>query len=267
MLKSFYHFIFAIYLNRKVLFELVKNDFKQKYLGSYLGILWAFIQPFFTILIFWFVFQVGFKAQPVDDAPFIIWLVTGILPWFFFSESIGNATNSVLENSYLVKKIVFRVSLLPVIKIISAIIIHLFFIVIMYAMYLYYGYTFNAYWLQVIYYLFSMVILILGISWFTSSVVVFFKDIGQLVAMFLQFGFWLTPIFWSLKLVPEKYHVYIKLNPLHYIIDGYRNSMIYEIGFWENTEYTIYFWISTSIILILGGLSFKNLKPHFADVL
>ncbi len=82
-----------------------------------------------------FVFQVGFKAQPVDNFPFILWLVAGMLPWFFFADAISTGTNSIIENSYLVKKVVFRVSLLPIIKLLSALSIHLFFIFFMYAMY------------------------------------------------------------------------------------------------------------------------------------
>jgi lipopolysaccharide transport system permease protein/teichoic acid transport system permease protein len=231
------------------------------------GIAWAIIQPTVTILIFWFVFQVGFKSQPVDNFPFILWFIAGVLPWFFFSEALATGTNSILDNSFLVKKIVFRISLLPIIKLITALIVHLFFILFMIGMFLFYGYGFELYWLQIIYYLFATLILALGISWITSSVVVFFKDVGQFVSMILQFGFWLTPIFWSLKMVPEQYHWIIKLNPVVYIIDGYRNSMIYHVWFWHDLGSSIYFWLITGIIFVLGGLTFKKLRPHFADVL
>ena len=250
-----------------MLWTLTKNDFKQRYLGNFLGIAWAFIQPTATILIFWFVFQVGFKAQPVDNFPFILWLVAGMFPWFYFADTLGSSTNSILENSFLVKKVVFRVSLLPVVKLLSAVIIHSFFVLFMFTMYLYYGYGFEIYWLQTLYYLFAASILALGISWITSSIVVFLRDIGQFVAMILQFGFWLTPIFWSLKMVPEKYHWIIELNPVVYIIEGYRNSMIYHKWFWEDMGMTLYFWTITMSIFVFGALVFRKLRPHFADVL
>jgi lipopolysaccharide transport system permease protein/teichoic acid transport system permease protein len=96
---------------------------------------------------------------------------------------------------------------------------------------------------------------------------VFFKDTGQFIAMMLQFGFWLTPIFWSMKMVPEKYHWIVQLNPLVYIIDGYRNSMIYHQWFWNDINMTLYFWLVTPGIFILGGLTFRKLRPHFTDVL
>jgi len=260
-------FFKAIFLNRKMLWSLSKNDFKQKYLGNVLGVLWAFIQPTTTILIFWFVFQVGFKAQPVDDFPFILWLISGMFPWFFFADSLSGATNSILANSFLVKKVVFRVSLLPIVSLMSAFAIHVFFIIFMFAMFIYYGYSPEIYWLQIPYYLFATFVLLLGLSWITSSVVVFFKDMGQFVSMMIQFGFWLTPIFWSLKMVPEKYHWLIQLNPVVYLIDGYRDSMIYHQWFWTGVNSTLYFWLVTGAIFILGGLTFKKLRPHFADVL
>ena len=260
-------FIKAIFQNRALLWSLTKNDFKQRYLGNILGIAWAFIQPTATVLIFWFVFQVGFKSQPVDDFPFILWLLAGMFPWFFFAEGLSSGTNSIIANSFLVKKVVFRISLLPIISLLSALAIHIFFIFFMFIMFIYYGYTPQWHWLQIFYYLFATTVLLLGLSWITSSVVVFFKDIGQFVTMIIQFGFWLTPIFWNMNMVPEKYHWIIELNPIVYIIEGYRNSMIYHTWFWEDISMTIYFWTVTLTIFIVGGLTFKKLRPHFADVL
>lgn len=187
--KAFYRFLRDIYQNRRLLKDLVKNDFKSRYLNNYLGILWAFIQPTITVCIFWFVFQVGFKAAPVQDVPFILWLIAGMIPWFFLSEALQSATNAILDNSFLVKKIVFRVSLLPIVKITSAIIVHFFFIIFMMFMYIIYGYEPSIYWFQITYYLFASIIFLLGLSWITSSVVIFFRDLGQLVSMSIQFGF------------------------------------------------------------------------------
>ncbi len=262
-----FEFLRAIAQNRILLWKLTKNYFKQKYLGNFLGVAWAFIQPTVTILIFWFVFQVGFKSKPVNDFPFILWLVVGMFPWFYFAEGLTNGTNSILANSFLVKKVVFRVSLLPVVPLLSALVVHIFFIFMMFSMFLFYGYTPELYWLQIIYYLFATSVLLLGLSWLTSSVVVFFRDMGQFVAIIVQFGFWLTPIFWSITMVPEKYQWLIKLNPVNYIIEGYRNSMIDHQWFWENIPAALYFWAVTGAIFIFGGLTFKKLRPHFADVL
>jgi len=264
---NFYRFMRDVVRNRRLLIDLIKNDFKSRYLNNYLGVLWAFIQPVVTILIFWFVFQVGFKSAPVQDTPFILWLIAGMIPWFFLAEALGSATNSILENGFLVKKIVFRVSLLPIVKITSALMVHIFFIIFMMGMYFYYGFLPSIYWLQIAYYLFASIILLLGISWITSSVIIFFRDIGQLIAMGIQFGFWLTPIFWMLTMVPETYQWIFKSNPAYYITQGYRDALINHVWFWEKPMELLQFWIIAAILFIFGAIIFRKLRPHFADVL
>ena len=117
-----------LYQNRKLVLSLAKNDFKTKYAGSYLGIVWAFIQPIVTILVYWFVFSVGLKAGTVSDYPFVLYLVSGIVPWFFFQDALNGGTNALIEYNYLVKKVVFKISILPIVKIISALFVHVFFV-------------------------------------------------------------------------------------------------------------------------------------------
>ena len=93
-----------IYKNRRLVAKLAKNDFKTRYAGSYLGIVWAFIQPVITILVYWFVFSVGFRSGTGDlGVPFVLYLVAGIVPWFFFQDALMGGTNSLLEYNYLVK--------------------------------------------------------------------------------------------------------------------------------------------------------------------
>ncbi|MBE8955425.1 MAG: ABC transporter permease [Quinella sp. 2Q5] len=256
-----------IVANRKFLWQMTRRDFRQRYLGSYLGILWAFIQPAVTVMIFWFVFQVGFKSAPVDNFPFILWLVCGMFPWFFLSDAILSATNSVIESAFLVKKIVFRVELLPIVKIASALVVNLFFVGVLLMMFAVYGYPPTIYSLQLVYYLFAMICLVLGISWLTSSLTVFMRDIGQFVGMMLQFGFWGTPIFWNLQMIPERFQFVLKLNPAYYIVEGWRQSFIYHEWFWQHPHLTAYFWCSTAVVMFAGAWCFKKLRPHFADVL
>ncbi|ASA55897.1 ABC transporter permease [Vibrio gazogenes] len=256
-----------VYKNKNIIIDLAKNDFKSRYMENYLGILWAFVQPACLIAIFWFVFQIGFKSVAIDDFPFILWLAAAMIPWFFIAECLQSASQSIIGSAFLVKKIVFKTSLLPIIKIISALIIHMFFLVIVLGMFLLYGYEPNIYWLQLIYYLICSIAIMVAISWITSSVVVFFRDLGQIIAMVIQFGFWLTPIFWNLQTVPEKYQFIIKFNPFYYLVEGYRDSLIYHTWFWEHPALSAYFWGLTIIISIVGFITFRKLRPHFADVL
>jgi teichoic acid transport system permease protein len=119
--------------NRKLIWDLSKNDFKTRFAGSYLGIIWAFVQPIVTVLVYWFVFEKGMHASGINlrsgiTAPFVLWLIAGLVPWFFFQEVLSGGTNALMEYSYLVKKVVFQIDILPIIKLISALFVHLFFI-------------------------------------------------------------------------------------------------------------------------------------------
>lgn len=266
-LVDFLRFLRDIVKSRKLIFALTKNDFVSRYVGSSLGFVWAFVHPLLTILILWFVFEIGFRSKPVGNFPFILWLSSGMVPWFFISDGIGSGTHSVVEKSFLVQKVVFRVSTLPIIKIFSALIIHLFFIVLLLVLFVLHGHSLPPTTMQIVYYLAAGCLFVLGVTWMTSALIVFLRDIGQVVGIVLQFGFWLTPIFWSTGLVPTQYQMIIKLNPVYYIIEGYRESLIDQIWFWEHRMLTLYFWGITGLLLIAGALLFRKLRPHFADVL
>lgn len=253
--------------NRQLIWNLALNDFKTRYAGSYLGIIWAFIQPIVTILVYWFVFQVAFKSAPIGNYPYVLWLIAGLIPWFFFSEALSNATNSMIEYSYLVKKVVFKISILPIVKIFSATFVHLFFLILMFFIFFFCGHKIDLYSVQSIYYTFCMFVIVLAISYATCSVVVFFRDLGQIIAIILQVGVWMTPIMWNYTMIPENYQWVFKLNPMYYVVMGYRDAFINKVWFWNHLGYTIYFWILSVVLLCFGTTIFRKIKVHFADVL
>lgn len=254
--------------NRKLIWSLSKNDFKTKFAGSYLGIVWAFVQPVVTVLVYWFVFQVGLKAGRTNEYPFVVWLVAGLVPWFFFSEALNGGTNALIEYSYLVKKVVFKISILPIVKVMSAVFVNAFFILFTLVLCSCYGYTPSLYTIQIIYYLICNFLLVLGLSYFTAAIVVFFRDLTQIINILLQVGMWITPIMWDAEhmLSPKLLKIF-KLNPVYYIVDGFRDSLLAGVGFWEKPMWTVYFWLFVIIVFSIGVSVFKRLRVHFADVL
>jgi teichoic acid transport system permease protein len=266
-IKEVYRFLREIFKGRRLIFSLAKNDFKTKYASSYLGIVWGFIQPLLTIVTYWFVFQVGLRSGSVSDVPFILWFIVAIIPWFFFSEALSSATNVYSEYSYLVKKVVFKIELLPIVKIISALFVHLFFILFIFVMYTGYGYYPNLYSFQMLYYLICTIMLVFSVSLVTSAIVLFFKDLNQIIIIILQIGFWFTPIGWSYTMLPDFWSNVFKLNPMFYIVEGYRDTFIYSVLFIQHPYYTLYFWMFCLTALVVGIKSLKKLKPHFADVI
>ena len=256
-----------IFRERKMIFNLAINDFLKRYANSYFGIIWAFVQPIMTILVFWFVFQVGFKNPPIQDIPFIVWFITGLIPWFFFQDATLSATNCFFEYNFLVKKVLFKISILPIVKILSSLFVHVVFLGFMFAIYSLYDIKFSMYAFQIIYYLLCMIFYILGLSFITSSIVLFFTDTIQILAIVMQFGMWLTPIMWSYTIMPDKYSWVFNLNPMYYVVQGYRDSLINHIWFWDKPIAAMYFWGLTVLYFIIGVVVYQKLKPHFSDVL
>ncbi|MBE5846995.1 MAG: ABC transporter permease [Lachnospiraceae bacterium] len=261
-----------LWQNRKLIRKLSINDFKTRYAGSYLGMVWAFVQPVVTILVYWFVFEKGFNAKAErlaggGDAPYVLWLTAGIVPWFYFAEALSNGTTALLEYSYLVKKVVFKISIIPIIKIIAATFIHGFFVLFMLILFACHGFYPDLYTLQIFYFSLCLFIFVLGLSYATCSIVIFFRDLTQIIAIILQVGMWATPILWKISILPEEYQILFKLNPVFYIVNGYRSALLEKTWFWEDFYSTMYFWIVTAVVFGVGALFFKRLKVHFADVL
>lgn len=266
-LKEAIKFIKISFSNLGMVKSLSINDFRNKYASSYLGIVWGFIQPLVTIAVYWFVFQVGFRSGNVGDVPFILWFIAGIIPWFFFSDAWPSTTGVFTEYSYLVKKVVFKIEILPIVKIISALFVHLFFILFIYVIAALYGYYPDLYSLQFIYYSFAMIILVYSLSIITSAIVLFFRDLSQIINILMNVGFWATPIGWQLTMLPDSVARIFKLNPLYYIVTGYRDAFVDKIFFWQRPYETIYFWMFCLVTLLVGIKLFNKLRPHFSDVI
>ena len=260
-----------IVTRRKLIWDLAKADFKKRFVGSYFGMVWMFVQPLVTVLIYFFIFQLGFKSvPPVPGVPYVLWLVPGIVPWFFYSEALNCITGCLQEYSYLVKKVVFQVEILPVIKLISCLLVHGFFLLIMLIMALCFGKLPMATWIQILYYSFAASMLALAFGYLTSAIHVFFKDMAQIVSICLQFGMWLSPIMYQETMFSADYPwivTVLKLNPFYYIVAGYRDSILTGNWFWERPTLTLYYWVVTLVIGFAGLKVFKRLRPHFSDVL
>ena len=257
-----------IYRDRAMFMTLVKNDFQARFAGSYLGLFWAYVHPVITIGLYWFVFQFGLRSGNVSNHPFILFLMAGLVPWFYFSESWNGASGVLVEYNYLVKKVVFNVGFLPALKVCSALFVHLFFVAIVIVMGLFYGYGIDLYLLQLVYYICGSALLVLGLSYATAAFTVFFRDMTQIVSIMMTIGIWMTPIMWNAETSMSGLALTIfKLNPVYYIVDGFRDTLLDKVWFWEKPVWSIYFWCITIAVYLLGVKVFNRLKVHFSDVL
>ncbi len=252
--------------NRRLIAKLAKNDIKTRFAGSYLGIIWAFIQPVVTVFIYWLVFGHGLKSGQALGLPFLVYLVSGIVPWFYFQEVMSAGTVTLLEYSYLVKKVVFNIRILPLVKALSALFVHLFFVLVALIIAAIYGYYPTVYLIQLPYYYAAMLVFMLGLLYATSSIVIFFRDMNQIVGIGLQFGVWSVPIMFDVRSFEHIAWIF-KINPMYYIVTGYRHAIYGRVWFFERGWVNLYFWAWAIGMFVLGNAIFRRLKVHFADVL
>jgi len=268
-LKRLINFVLSIVKQRKIMQILVIRDFEGRYLSSFIGLPWAFIQPVVYVFVIWFAFTFGLRVGTTPSgAPFAPWLILAMIPWMFISQTMIIASASIGEYAYLIKKTNFPIGMIPLIKIFSGLIVHVILIALILIILVGFYHIYpTIYWLQIFYYLFAITVLLSGISWLISSINVFIKDMAHIVNIIVSILFWATPIIWPYSKLTGNLKYIALLNPFFYITEGYRYTFLEQKWFFEFVEMNIFFWSFTLIIFVLGATVFRKLKPQFADVI
>ncbi|MEA4853362.1 MAG: ABC transporter permease [Christensenella sp.] len=274
-MRRFFSMIFdfckSVWKEKKKIFALAKNDMKSRYAGSFLGIFWAYFMPLVSILVYWFVFEKGLKATPPANTsvPYIVWFMAGLVPWFYFSEAWSSSTNVLMDYSYLVKQMVFDVRIMPFVRVLSAFFVHMVFMVILFVVMGIYGALPLIKIGPLLYYVLCLICLILAVSVLSSALMPFIRDMTQVIGVITTLGFWMTPIAWPYEsmTISRPLMMILKANPMFYVVQGYRDSLISTNFSWQGPYITAYFWIFTLVLMVLGVVAYRRLRPHFADVI
>lgn len=259
--------LLEIFKHRKILWTLSLQQMRIRYVGTIIGMLWSFVHPLLLMCVLWFVLSVGFKAAAVGGKPSLLIILCGFIVWMFFSEAISNSVQSISANSFLIKKIAFPSEILPITNIIVALFNHFLSFPLFIIMLFYYKVLPGVSILFFLYYLFCLVVFLLGLAWFLASLNVFYKDTSQIVSVLLNIWFWLTPIIWDSSILPSRFKFIIAINPLAYIISGYRYVLLNEVSYQPSMSLTLIFWLITALVWHIGITSFNKLKPNFSDFL
>lgn len=245
--------------------ELVKRDFQGRYAGSVLGFVWSFVQPLWTLVLYYFVFSTILQLSPLGERTgnFAFFLFAGLLPWLAVHEGILRGATAITDSAALVKKLSFPSEVL-VLAVILAALVHeaiaagLFLAVLAMAGELSLGslpVLLVALPLQVA--------LTLGLALLLAAVNVFFRDVSQLLGMVLNAWFFLTPIVYPLALVPERFRGWVELNPLTALVGLYRHALFGPVGRWPGGVAAL---CGTAVVVLsVGWWTFRRLKPHFVD--
>lgn len=260
-------FIKTLIKNRKLAMQLGKNDFKNRFANTSLGTIWGFIQPFIFMMTYVIVFQYILRQPNLGTCPYVVWFLPGMSMWMFTNDAILNASNSIRTYSYLVKKVVFPVDIIPVISLSSSSFIGLFLLAIATVVSSIMGYLPNVFIL--VYIIFAAYCFIISFTRFTSALSTLVPDFSQLLGIVMQLCFWFTPIVWNLGMVGGKVLALIKFVPFTYLVEGMRQAFSPDATVITEKYgmYTIAFWIITLLIFLWGNYVFKKGKKDFADVL
>lgn len=249
--------------------KLAKADLIKTYRGSALGWFWAIIKPAVTIFVYWFAFEIGLRTgKNVSSYPFFLWLLAGIVPWFYISDMLTAGTDCIRKNPHLVTKMKFPVSVIPTFTNISKIMVELILIVLTILIFIGMGYSPTIYIIQLPIYIIFMFMFFNFWSLFASFIAGMSKDFANLVKSFITAIFWLSGILWNVDTINISWlKVLLKVNPVTYISTGFRDCFLGQEWFFQRPFELLAFLILMVIMLIAGLWSYKKLYKEIPDVL
>ncbi|MFP7492536.1 ABC transporter permease [Terribacillus saccharophilus] len=261
-------------IRRISLYELRNNNS-----ANYLGLAWEVISPVIQIAIYWLVFGYlisGGEGRSIPnptpgepDLQFFPWLVAGLLVWMFFQPAATQGAKSIFSRLRLLSKMNFPMSVIPNITIFSKFYPHLILVVLAIILMQLTGYTVSIYILQLPYFMFGLFAFTYAFALLMSTLTTLIRDIQLLLQATIRMGIYLTPILWVSHKLPEVIQTVMKLNPLYYLVDGYRSALMGQTGWYFITswEYSIYFWVVTAALFMIGAALHMRFRRHFIDFL
>jgi lipopolysaccharide transport system permease protein len=259
----------VFFRNRELIKQFTTREIIARYKGSYLGLLWSFITPVFMLLIYTYFFGFVMKARWAggsdNKVEFALLLFCGLIVFGIFSEVLTRSPSLIITNSNYVKKVVFPIEIFPIVAMGSALfqaLINLFILVLGTGFLL--G-TFNWTLIFLPLVLIPVVLLTLGLGWIFASLGVFFRDISQIIALIVPALMFLSPIFYPITSIPQKFQWIYHLNPISFVVEDMRNIVI-----WGKSPDLGWLVIGSAIGLVvsIGGFWwFQKTRKGFADIL
>ncbi|MDZ5607033.1 ABC transporter permease [Bacillus pseudomycoides] len=254
----------SLYLIKRLSIYQVKSTNNN----NYLGLVWEVLNPLIQMSIYWFVFGLGIRGgEGVDGVPFVYWLSAGLAVWFFISPAILQASKSIYTRLNMVSKMNFPMSVIPSFVIISNFYQHLILVGIVTILFLIAGPGISIHYIQLVYYMFATIMFIFSLSLITSTLATIVRDVQMVVQSLVRMLLYLTPILWTPDKLPSILQQMMQLNPLCYIIEGYRKAFLGTGWFFEDIRYGLYFWGVVFLMMLIGAALHVKFRKHFADYL
>jgi lipopolysaccharide transport system permease protein len=262
------HFAQNLFERRTLIYQLVRRDFEQRFVGSAAGWLWGLIHPVVLLASWVFVFEWCLHTKlPATEVTqnYSLFLFCGFLPWLLFQDTVTRSASSLLDHSNLIKKTVFPSEIVPVSIFLSSLMNHLLSLILVITVV---GLTVGHFSLWMFFlpiYIVQIGLFAIGIGWIVSSLQVYLRDTAQVLSVVLTFWFWITPIFIDEQQFPARLRFLLRGNPLAFLVRAYRDRLLsYR---YPSLHDLLIVTLYALTAFILGGLFFRHLKGGFADVL
>ena len=250
----------ALYNYRELLKSNIKKEIRGKYKGSFLGVLWSFVNPLLTVLVYALVFPFILKNRPDN---YLVYLIVGMLPWTFFTTVINQGTFTILGNAGIIKKVYFPREILPISVVASGLVNFMISCIIILIFLIFTGIGISWYILLFPFIVLIQCLLSLGIIFITSAINVYVRDAEYIITFILNMLFYATPILYDPATFGNKFQWIFQLNPMAIIIGGYRDVLFYQQM--PNIQ-SLLILFATSMLLLFAGIGiFRKLEKGFAE--
>lgn len=260
------HYWADLWRYRELFYILSWRDINVRYKQTVIGVLWAFLRPFLTMVVFTVVFGKLAKLPSEGNAPYAIMVYAAMLPWQFFASAVSESSNSLIGNTQLITKVYFPRLIIPVSSIITSFIDFLVSFFILIGLMIYYQFMPSVNIVLLPAFLFIAFLASMGIGLYITALNVKYRDFRYVIPFLVQFGLYISPVGFSSAIVPENWRLLYSLNPMVGVIEGFRWAIIGgESNFnWQG------FLLSLIVVLgflILGFRTFRKMEKNFADVI
>ncbi|ALA53740.1 ABC transporter permease [Shouchella clausii] len=267
-MKAVFQLLKEQYDNKHLIFRLAAFEQRSKFQLHYLGALWQLFSPLMQVVVFFVIFGLGIRqGKDVGDTPFFVWLLCGLIPWFFISPTVLQASNSIHKKINMVSKMKFPVSVLPSIVIVGNSISFFVMLGVLGIVLVIYSVFSGAYLLQLPYYLLCLYAFLYVFTLFSATIATVIRDYYNFLQAGMRMLFFLSPIVWVPASMPEKLLAILQMNPFYYIMTGFRDTFIGGRWFYEDLTYMAFFWSGILLIGFIGSHVFYKFKNSFVDYL
>lgn len=250
------------------IFCIARYELLAEMRDSKFGIFWNFASPAIQVLTYWLVFGIGMSRGQQQGVDYMPWVVVGFAAWWFISPCITQGCSAIFSKTNVITKMKFPVSILPATICAKELFNHLCMLIISIIVLFAYGYYPTIYWLGVLYYVFCAFALVEALALITSVLTMLWRDVKKLVTSLMRMLLYLSPVLWTatFRNLP-KMNFLMKLNPVYYIVQGYRDSFIFGKSILAHPALMVYFWGVVLCLFVIGcGLMYR-FKHKFIDMI